>query len=144
MSTNENKDIVRRFYEEIWNRGNMKLVDELLSTDFVDHNPQMSGPGRENAKKLFAMYRTAFPDLRMTVEDQIAEGDEVVTRFSAHGTHRGELMGISPTGKHTSITGIDILRLAKGRIVEHWGEVDNLGLMTQLGVVPPPGKSTRH
>jgi predicted ester cyclase len=85
------------------------------------------------------MYRTAFPNIHVTIEDQIAEGDKVVTRWTGHGTHQGELMGIPPTNKAVTVTGIAIDRIVAGKIVEHWENFDQLGMLVQLGVVPPPG-----
>lgn len=93
----------------------------------------------EGTKAFTGMYRSAFPDTKMTIDLQIAEGDKVTTRWTAHGTHKGELMGIPATGKQVTITGVGIDRIAGGRIVETWGEFDLMGMMQQLGVVPSPG-----
>jgi len=135
----EKKGLVRRFYEEIWKNGNLGIIDELCASDFVDHNPPPPGlaPGLEGAKQVFTMFRRAFPDMQFTVEDQIAEGDKVVSRGTFRGTHKGELMGIPPTGKQGKMTVIDIIRIVDGKMVERWGEMDMLGLMQQLGVAPP-------
>lgn len=139
----ENKAIVNRFYKEFANQGNLSVADELVASDFVDHNPPSPdvAAGRDGVKQVFAMFRKAFPDMNMTVEDQIAEGDKVVSRMKFQGTHKGEMMGIPSTGKKVSMGLIDILRVKNGQITEHWGESDNLGMMQQLGVVPPPGES---
>jgi len=137
----ENKALVRRFVEEAVNKGNLTILDELVASDYVYHGP--NGPqfrGPEGYKQLVTMYRTAFPDLRMTTEDMVAEGDKVVTRFSAQGTHRGELMGIAPTGKPVAVTGIFILRFANRKFVEEWENFDTLGMMQQLGVIPAPAE----
>ena len=138
----ENKAIVRRFYEEVANQGNLSVMDELVATDFIDHNPPSPeiAPGREGARQVFAMFRSAFPDMNLAVESQIAEGDKVVYRLTFQGTHKGEMMGIPPTGKTVSIGVIDVLRLEGGQLVERWGESDDMGMMQQLGVVPPPGE----
>jgi predicted ester cyclase len=95
----------------------------------------------EGFKGVFALVFSAFPDYQSTVEDQVAEGDKVVTRFSSQGTHQGEFLGIAPTGNRVRVTGIDIDRVEEGKIVEHWSEADLLGMMTQLGVIPEPGQS---
>lgn len=136
----ENKALIRRYYEEAWNKGNLAVLDEVVSPDYVDHNlPPELPPNRAGLKQLMAMYQAAFPDTVMTIEDQIAEGDRVVTRWTARGTHKGDLMGVPATGKAVTVTGIDISRIAGGQEVEHWGQFDLMGLMQQLGVVPPPG-----
>jgi steroid delta-isomerase-like uncharacterized protein len=139
MPTKENKDLMRRFYEEI-SKGNLTIVDELIADNVVDHSPFAPGqvPGRQGTLDVFNMIRTAFPDLRITAEDMVAEGDKVVCRGTFSGTHKGEFMGIAPTGKQISVGVIEIMRIAGGKMVEHWNVVDNLGMMQQLGVVPPP------
>ncbi len=138
MSIEENKALVQRFVEEVWNKGNLAAADEFLAANSVGHDPDAPGlaPGVEGFKQVFTMFRTAFPDLHVTVEDMIAEGDKVVSRTTARGTHKGELMGIAPTGKQVTVAEIRIHRIAGGKIVEHWGIVDKLSLMQQLGVVP--------
>jgi steroid delta-isomerase-like uncharacterized protein len=142
MSAEENRALAQRFYAEIWNKGNLDAVADLLSGDFVDHAaPPGFPPGQEGAKQVFMMYRGAFPDFHLSVEDVIAEGDKVVARWVTQGTHQGELMGIPPTGKRVTVTGIDEFRIAGGKIAEHWAEFDMLGLMQQLGVAPAPGQA---
>ncbi len=140
MSVEENKAIERRFTEELFNKGNLAAVDELVATNFVAHIgiPGVT-PDREGLKQFVTINRTAFPDFHSTIEDIIAEGDKTVQRFTARGTHKGEFMGIPPTGKQVTITGIAIDRIAGGKIVENWVNMDMLGMMVQLGVVPPPG-----
>ena len=143
MSTEENKAIARRLYET-FNRaistGNMSLLDEVLAADGVDHNPAPGqAPGLEGVKQVFSQFLAAFPDLQFTVEDMIAEGDKVASRITTRGTHKGDFQGIPATGKQVTQTGIDIVRIAGGKVVERWGEFDNLGLLQQLGVIPPPG-----
>ena len=133
----QNKAAQRRLYEEVFNKGNLSVIDEVVSPDIVDHNP---GPGvpptREGFKQFVSTNRAAFPDIRIEVNDILAEGEKVVARFTMRGTHRGELMGIAPTGKQVTVSGIDILRWEGGKAVEHWGNMDDLGLLQQLGVVP--------
>lgn len=136
----ENKAITRRYFEEIWNQGNLDVIPELIAANHAHHDPaspEASGP--DGMKQLVSMYRAAFPDTHFTLEDQIAEENKVVTRWTASGTHQGELMGIGLTNKTIAITGIDIHRIVNGKIEEHWSNWDALGLMQQLGVVPPPG-----
>lgn len=141
MSTEQNKALVRQLVEEAINQGNINAIDELLIPDFVEHEELPPGipPGREAPKVLFTMLRSAFPDLKATIEHLIAEGDEVVLHMTWTGTHKGEFMGIPPTGKRISINVIDILGIAEGKFVEHWGVMDSMALMQQLGVVPAPG-----
>ncbi len=140
MSTEENKALVHRGIEEIWNQKNLAILDELAAPDFVCHNPTMTTQGLEQYKQLVTMYFTAFPDLHITIEDQVAEGDKVVTRYTARGTHQGSFMGIPPTGKQGVVTGIGIDRFANGKLVEDWINNDDLGLLQQLGIIPAPGQ----
>ena len=136
----ENKAILRRFFEDLFNTGNLAVADEIVATDYLNHNAAPGEtPGREGLKQFVAAVRTAFPDLHFTVEDQIAEGDKVVTRFTGRGTHRGEFMGIPPTGKAFAISGIGLYRLADGKIVEDRVQEDTLGMLQQLGAIPSPG-----
>jgi steroid delta-isomerase-like uncharacterized protein len=140
MQTETNTTVASRWYEEVFNAGNLALIDELFAPNFVDHDPSNPLPGLEGVRQLVSMYRGAFPDLHLTIEDEITEGDKVVTRFTARGTHKGPLMGIPPTGKRVTITAIDILRFENSRIAEHWGNQDLLGMMRQIGVIPAPGQ----
>ena len=138
----ENKAIVRRLMLEVWCQGRLEVIDEICAPSFVGHGlPPVVSPDREGLKQVVAMYRAAYPDVQMTIEDQIAEGDMVVTRWSGRGTHKGELMGIPATGKQITVTGIDINRIAGGKLIDGWGQFDALGMMQQLGVVPSPGQS---
>ncbi len=141
MPTEENKAIVRRFFEEVYNRGNLEVADELMASDFVDHDMlpgQQSGV--EGYKRSVAEQRAASSGLRFSIEDMFAEG-KVVTRSIGSGTHdRGELMGAPPTGKRITVSNITITRL-EGKIVEERTESDTLGMMRQLGLVPEPGDS---
>jgi steroid delta-isomerase-like uncharacterized protein len=136
----QNRMLVRRAVEEVYNQGNLAVVDELVAGDLVIHLPSEEVHGPAGAKQHVAALRAAFPDLRITIEDQISEGDKVVTRWTARGTHIGPFQGVPPTGKQGSMTGIDIDRIADGRVVECWVNSDDLGLLQQLGVVPTPGQ----
>ena len=135
MSAEENKALVRRFLDE-QARGNLGVIDELLSPDFVDRGLLPGqGPTREDFKRTMTEILEAFSILSFTIEDQIAEGDRVVTRWTARASHLGELNGIPPTGKQVSISGIDVDRFENGRVVECWTLQDDLGMMRQLGVI---------
>jgi len=139
----QNKAVVRRTFEELWNKGNLQLANELFSPNYAHHDPSTPDVGRgpESEKKRATLYRNAFPDLRLTVEDLVAEGETVVARWSCHGTHKGELDGIAPTGKQITITGVTIVRFENGKMVEGWVNWDALGMMQQLGVVPEIAKA---
>src|SRR3712207_3938701 len=140
MMSEENKEKVRRFFQEAFNEGNLGVADEIFASDYVQHDPttpeEISGP--EGIKGFVQMYRSAFPDSHITVEDLIAEGDKVVTRFRGRGTHQGELFGVAPSGNQVEITGITISRFSGGKIAEDWTNSDTLGLMQQIGGVPSP------
>ena len=142
MSEN-NKAIVRRLLEEFWNKGNLSLADELFAPNYEHHDASTPdfGRGPESEKKRATLYRTAFPDVQLTIEDIIAEGETVMTRWSCRGTHKGDLRGIAPTGKQINISGVTIARLANGKFAEGWVNWDALGLMQQLGVVPELAKA---
>lgn len=136
----------RRLLEESFNEGKVDLIDQLVAADAVNHDPAVPAAmrglrGPEVLKRMVGMYRAAFPDLRVTVDDVIAAGDEVVLRWHGEGTHRGELAGLAPTGAHGSVTGISIDRWKDGKVVEAWAEWDNLGLARQLGAAPPEGSA---
>jgi steroid delta-isomerase-like uncharacterized protein len=137
MSSEQNKKIVRRAFEEPW-KGNLDVVDELTARDYIGHDPANPEPlrGPEGVKEFISSYRAAFPDARITVEEQLAEGDLVATRWSGRGTHEGELMGIEPTGKQVIVSGLTISRLKDGKIVEEFQNWDNFGMMQQLGAIP--------
>ncbi len=132
-----NKALLRRFYEELWSKGNLEVIPELVAEDFVDHHPLPGAPqGREGLAALVVMWRSAFPDMRESVEDLISEGDKVVGRFTMRGTHTGKFMCVAPTGRRVVMSGIDIVRIADGRISEFWYGEHLLELMQQLGAVP--------
>src|SRR6266516_2389300 len=123
MSTEDNKALSRRLFQEFWDQKNLAVADELLAANHVDHTPGSPPglpPGPEGLKQFAAVYFTAFPDLRITIDDLVAEGDKVVTRWTTRATHQGDLMGIPPTGKQVTITGITIDRIAGGKIAETW------------------------
>ena len=137
MSSEQNKTIVRRAFEEAW-KGNLDVVDEVTAGDYVGHDPANPGPlhGPKAVKASISTYRAAFPDVRMTVEQQFAEGDLVATRWIARGTHEGELIGIQPTGKQVTVSGLTTSRLSGGKIVEEFTQWDNHGMLQQLGAIP--------
>ena len=147
MSAEENKALVRRGYEalnELLRTGDATALEQLAAADFVDHNPSPGqGPGLQGVKESFALLRSAFPDAQLSVEDLVAEGDKVAARVTVRGTHRGAFLGLAPTGKAVTQTGIDIVRVAGGKAVERWGSFDELGLLQQLGALPAPGQASR-
>ncbi len=140
MSAEETKAIVERFWEEVWNKKNLKIVDELLPDNVVIHNFGAVVEGREAWRQSFTPFFTAFPDLKLTVELTIIEGDRMAVRWAATGTHTGDFRGIAPTGKQINIAGVAIYRVAEGKIVEGWSQPDTLGLLQQIGAIPTPGK----
>jgi predicted ester cyclase len=151
MTAEENKALIRRYYEEIdaaaKDERGASVLDEFIAPNFLNHDPSPGfSPDLEGLKQAYNHFLAANPDGYHVVEDMIAEGDKVMTRLSAYGTQTGELFGIPPTGKQFSMTAIAIHRIANGKIVEHWSELDNLGMMQQLGVAsspegPPPEQS---
>jgi steroid delta-isomerase-like uncharacterized protein len=133
----QNKLVLRRFFEEIFNQGNLAAADEIVSSDYVNHNAAPTEtPGREGLKQFVTYARAGFRDLHFIIDDQVAEGDKVVTRWTATGIHQGEFAGIAATGKPVTITAINIHRVADGQIQEGWLIWDALGLLQQLGVQP--------
>ncbi|MFB3765623.1 MAG: ester cyclase [Methanotrichaceae archaeon] len=140
MSIEENKAIVRRFFEEGPSKGNMKAANELLSPNFSLHTPLPSAPGIQGINDIVITCRVAFEHLNVTVEDMVAEGDKVAARFTARGIHKGGFMNLPPTGKPITMTGIEIFRIENGKIAELWGEANLLGLMAQLGIIPAIGQ----
>ncbi len=137
MSLEANKSVVRRFYASA---ATGSLDDELIAEDFIYHGPPMLGEvrGREGFKQILGVFRGAFPQFETTVEDVIAEEDRVAVRHTHHVTQRGEFAGIPPTGKQATVSGIEMLRVRDGQIVEFWHMDDFLGLMQQLGAIPTP------
>ena len=139
----ENKAITLRV-EELWNTGNMTIADEIYASDFVNHDPNAPDVrDLESYKGFISMTRTGLPDFHVTIEDLVAEGDKVASRWTARGTHQGEFFCIPPTGKQATWTSIHIYRFAGGKIVEAWWIKDVMGLLQQLGVIPPPGQAEK-
>lgn len=141
MSSEKHETLFRRFFEELWDQHHMEIIDELVAENHVDHTagspPLPAGP--EGVKQFASIYFTAFPDIRSSVEEIFADGERVVVRWKAWGTHAGHLLSIAPTNKPVTITGITIAHFANGQIVEQWTNFDNLGLLQQVGVVPALG-----
>jgi steroid delta-isomerase-like uncharacterized protein len=137
MSAQENKDIVKRLFEQPWT-GNLGVIDEFVDDNYVGYDPAKPEPlrGPEGAKEFVSTYRAAYSDARITIDDQIAEGDMVATRWTGRGTHDGDLMGIAPTGKQVTVSGLTLSRLSNGKVVEEWTHWDTLGMLQQLGAVP--------
>jgi len=137
MSTQANKEVLRRFFMELFSDGDLDVADEIVSLTYINNNA-MPGekPGREGLKGFVSYLRSAIPDLQFTFEQQLAEGDKVVTRWVASGTHLGEFIGIPATGKSLSVSGTNIHRVSGGEIQEAWQDWDALGMMQQLGVIP--------
>ena len=144
MSGEENKGRARRWGEGIVSEGDLGVADEIRAPGFLLHGPlDPAGLRRPEAQQHFvAVYRTALRDGHTTIEDQIAEGDEAVNRWTARGTHQGEFQGLAPTGNQVTFTGIDIIRVVDGKLEESWVELDALGLMQQLGAIPEPGQES--
>jgi steroid delta-isomerase-like uncharacterized protein len=143
MSVEENRALIQRFVEEAFNRGNLGVVDEIYAPDYVGHTaglPEQT-PGPEGVKEFVRLYRRAFPDLHTTIEDIVTEGDRVAYRWTAVGTHQGELMGVPPSSNRVELTGITIERIANDKIAENWNNFDQLGMMRQIGVIPEPEQS---
>lgn len=137
MSAEENKAVVRAMVEEVFNKKNVDALGDYIAEDMVDHNPPPTDkPGLEGYKDMFRMYLSAFPDLNLQVDDVLAEGDKVVMRVTTTGTHQGDFAGIAATGKKVSFGEIHVVRVADGKMVEHWGVEDQMGMMQQLGVIP--------
>ena len=140
----ENKDLARRYMEEVWNNGNVEFIDEVVASNYVIYDPNspegMSG-GVEGAKRFVEIYRSSFSDMQMTVEDVIAENDKVVTRWTVRATHQGELVGIPPSGNRVEVTGISIDRIEGGKFVESWSNYDALGMMQQLSAIPEQARA---
>src|SRR5918994_3852294 len=140
MSAEENKEKARRLMEEAFGQGNTEVIDEVLHSDFVCYDPNSEAGeirGADTIKSEIEYFRNAVPDLTYTVIDQVAEGDKVVTRYTASGTHQGEFFGVAPTGKRIEMSGIQIDRFSEnGKMVEEWPEYDLLGAMKQMGAAP--------
>ena len=134
-----NKELARKLLEDDISRGDETVADEIIHPDFFDHtNPPGMQCGLEGHKAIVRLFRAAFPDQWWQIEDLVAEGDKVVARTTMTGTHRGDFFGIPPTGRRVTLSGVHVMRFADGRLIEHWGNNDDLGLMRQLGVIPEP------
>jgi len=137
MTVDELKKINEHFYDEVFRRRNVGAIDELLTDDFVEHNPTPGiPPDREGAKQLIGQVLAAFPDLEIEIEREVAEGDTVAAALRFTGTHRGEFAGMPATGRRASVAVADVTRFRDGKCCEHWGVVDMAGLMAQLGASP--------
>ena len=148
MSTEDNKALVRRLFEEVLNQGNFAVFDELYAPTFIFHEPAFPQVcTREDDKRWLIESRSAFPDIHITIEDLIAEGDQVVVRFTARGTTTRDTVAPGPhpaTSKRYTVSGIAIARVANGQFVEMWHQVDHLGWRQQLGVIPTPGQESKE
>jgi steroid delta-isomerase-like uncharacterized protein len=137
VSAEENKALIREIIEEVWNKGDLAAVDRYFAPDYVDHTPfPGQGPGPEGYRQVVTAIRDAFPDLHLTLEDILGEGDKVAFRYTMGGTHQGDFMGIPPTGNPFSVGGMIIARIAEGKAVERWANLNTLSLMQQLGAMP--------
>ena len=140
MTAEDNKALVRRFFDELCNERRLDVAEELFAADHTYTDPSIPGvpPGPNGMKQTMGTYQTAFSDAHWTVEDMIADGDTVVTRWTGEGTHDADLQGIPPTGKHVTVPGMWIHRIAGGKITQSWNVWDTLGMLQQLGVIPMP------
>jgi steroid delta-isomerase-like uncharacterized protein len=139
-TTDDNKALVQRFFEEVLNQKNLAALDQFISPGAVNHTVPQGMP--QETSRFLGLYLSAIPDIRITVEDLMADGDKVIARVTYHGTHRGAFRGIPPTGKPITSSGINIFRIANGKMVEHWGLSDRLDALQQMGVVPPLGPAS--
>jgi predicted ester cyclase len=140
MSTEDNKVVSRRFYEEVINQKQLAVINEVAGDNYLSHDfPPGLPPGREGLKIFISVFHAAFPDGHLTIDQMIAEGDTVATRLTFHGTHTGEFQGIAPTGKKVTIPALDMARFESGKLVEHWGGPNQMSLLQQLGVIPSMG-----
>jgi steroid delta-isomerase-like uncharacterized protein len=136
--TEANKELVQAFIQELFTKGDLEAVDRYLAPDFVNHDPPFPGApeGPEGMRQASVLYRRALPDWHSDLHQLVAEDDIVVERFTASGTHQGELMGVPGTGKTITLPGINIFRISDGKIIERWGQLDQLGVLHQLGLTP--------
>ena len=140
MSTEDNKTLVQRFFEEVINQRNVAALDQFISPNGVNHTVPHGMP--QEPGQFLSLYLNAFPDVKATVEDVLADGDKVMVRVSYRGTHHGAFRGIPPTGRQITVTGLNIFRITNGKLAEHWGLADRLSVLQQLGVVPPLGPAS--
>ena len=142
MLAEAHKALHRRYFEELFNQGNLASADELVATNYVNHNPAPGEtPGLAGLKQFVMTLRTAFPDIHFTLDDQLAEGDKIATRFTVTGTHQAEFTGVPATGKPIKVTAINIHRVADGKLQEGWLNADVLGMLQQLGAIPMLGQA---
>jgi predicted ester cyclase len=142
MSAEQNKALLRRIFEEAFNQNKPSVLDELIAPNFRTYDPPLGmEPNREGFRQILAKYHATFPDMHLTIEDEFADGDYVIQRGYATGTHKGEFQGLPPTEKKVKINVIHIWRFANGKAVENWVQMDQLGLMQQLGAIPQPAHS---
>ena len=135
----ENKALFRRFIDEVVNKHNVDVIDELMEPNFIEHNlPPGAAPGVAGMKQFMGMFFSAFPDLKSTVGEMVAEGDKVVGFMTTTGTHKGDFMGIPASGKQFTMSEIHMVRIANGKAVEHWGLADDMAMMQQIGAIPAP------
>lgn len=138
MSAQENKAIIYYGFDEAFNKGNLDILDEIFAPNCVGYDPtqpeEVRGP--KSVKQIINGFRTAFPDIHVTIEDQIAEGDKVVSHWTIRGTHQGDFAGMPPTGKQVTVTAIVIDRFCDGKIIEYWAYRNDLGMLQQLGIIP--------
>jgi steroid delta-isomerase-like uncharacterized protein len=134
LSSERNKALIRRLFDEVLNAGNFGLLDQLIGASYLEHNPvAKQAAGAAGIRERIQTMRTAFPDLRFVVDELIGEDAIVAARYHWQGTHKGQFLGIAPTGRRLSVRGMDFYRLDDGRVIEHWDVVDEFGMLSQLG-----------
>ena len=145
MTAGGHEALFQRWIDEAWNQGNLAVLDQIVAPTFVRHAPgtPREWRGLEGIRQFITVFRTAFPDLRITVDDVVTEGEKVAYRGTGRGTHRGELLGVAPTGRAVTVTYTVIARVAGGQFQEDWLDFDALGLLQQLGAIPAPGQASR-
>ncbi len=144
MSVESNEQVVRRFYDAVFNKGDTAAINELVAPDFADHSPfPGQAPDRDGLSQFVTMFHTPLPDLKIEIDDMFGQNDKVATRWTAHATHRGTFLQIPATGKQVTIKGIDIMRIENGKVVEHWGYQDQLGFVKEIGVLPALAMAAR-
>jgi predicted ester cyclase len=143
MPEEQNKKVFERVVEEAYNKGNVDVLNEVFASNFIEHQAGIVPPTAEGVKRSIAFLRGAFPDMKLTIEEIIANGDKTWARITGRGTHQGPFMGIPPTGKPIAVTVMDECRFEDGKIVEHWGVADQLAVMAQLGGLPRPSRGDK-